>query len=229
MSNKILIVDDNPEIREVVRVLLENEGYEVEEAENGEIAIEKAHEKDLIILDVMMPKLDGYKACEQIRKTSNAPILFLTAKTMDQDKTTGFLSGGDDYLEKPFSYSELIARVKALLRRYYVYKGKEASIEDDVLKIHDLYIHKTSNDVTRGDEHINLTEIEYQILRLLATNPKKIFSNQELYEAIWESEYMYSANNTIMVHIRNLRKKLKVDPQQPVYIKTVWGKGYRFE
>ena len=203
MGSRILIVDDNQEIREVVTVLLENEGYEVEEAGDGEAAIAKAEDMDLIILDVMMPKMDGFKACRQIREVTNAPILFLTAKTMDQDKALGFSSGGDDYLAKPFSYNELIARVKALLRRYCIYKGKE--------------------------EAVNLTEMEYQILLLLADHPKKIFSNQELYEAIWKRPYMYSANNTIMVHIRNLRKKLGVDPQNPVYIKTVWGKGYRFD
>lgn len=127
MERKILVVDDNVEIREVIRVLLENEGFIVEEAEDGETAIAKAIDMDLIILDVMMPKLDGYEACRKIREVSNAPILFLTAKSMEQDKEQGFLSGGDDYLAKPFSYNELLSRVKALLRRYFVYKGKEES------------------------------------------------------------------------------------------------------
>ena len=184
---------------------------------------------DLIILDVMMPKMDGFKACRQIREVTNAPILFLTAKTMDQDKALGFSSGGDDYLAKPFSYNELIARVKALLRRYCIYKGKEEPQEGDWIIMHDLVISRNSNQVKKKEEAVNLTEMEYQILLLLAEHPKKIFSNQELYEAIWKGPYMYSANNTIMVHIRNLRKKLGVDPQNPVYIKTVWGKGYRFD
>lgn len=229
MGSKILIVDDNQEIREVVSVLLENEGYEVQEAEDGEIAIAKAKDMDLIILDVMMPKMDGFKACRQIREVSNAPILFLTAKTMDQDKALGFSSGGDDYLAKPFSYNELIARVKALLRRYCIYKGKEEPLTDSHIVMHDLDISRESNQIKKNGQTVNLTEMEYQILLLLAEHPKKIFFNQELYEAIWKRPYMYSANNTIMVHIRNLRKKLDVDPQNPVYIKTVWGKGYRFD
>ncbi|MEF2782264.1 MAG: response regulator transcription factor [Clostridium sp.] len=228
MERKILVVDDNVEIREVIRVLLENEGFIVEEAEDGETAIAKAIDMDLIILDVMMPKLDGYEACRKIREVSNAPILFLTAKSMEQDKEQGFLSGGDDYLAKPFSYNELLSRVKALLRRYFVYKGKEESKEDKII-VHDLYIDTTKNYVTKNGEIVNLTEMEYQILLLLAKHPKKIYSNQELYETIWESPYMYSANNTIMVHVRNLRKKLSVDTQKPSYIKTVWGKGYRFD
>lgn len=229
MKNKILVVDDNAEIREVIRVLLENEGFIVEEAEDGETAITKAIDMDLIILDVMMPKLDGYEACRKIREANNAPILFLTAKSMEQDKEEGFLSGGDDYLAKPFSYSELLSRVKALLRRYFIYKGKKEDVKDDKIVIHDLCVDTTRNYVTKNGEAVNLTEMEYQILLLLVKNPEKIYSNQELYETIWESPYLYSANNTIMVHVRNLRKKLCVDTQNPSYIKTVWGKGYRFD
>lgn len=229
MERKILVVDDNIEIREVIRVLLENEGFTVEEAEDGETAIAKAIDMDLIILDVMMPKLDGYEACRKIREVSNAPILFLTAKSMEQDKEQGFLSGGDDYLAKPFSYNELLSRVKALLRRYFVYKGKKEEAKEDKIIVHDLCIDTTKNYVTKNEEIVNLTEMEYQILLLLAKHPKKIYSNQELYETIWESPYMYSANNTIMVHVRNLRKKLSVDTQNSSYIKTVWGKGYRFD
>lgn len=229
MGNKILVVDDNPEIREVVNVLLSNEGYEIEEADNGQTAIEKANEADLIILDIMMPEMDGFRACRKIREITNAPILFLTAKTMDQDKALGFSSGGDDYLAKPFSYNELISRVKALLRRYTVYKGKESENVSNMIEAYNLKINKESNQVFINDESVQLTELEYRILLLLASNPKKLYSNQELYESIWEGAYMYTANNTIMVHIRNLRKKLGIDPQKPTYIKTVWGKGYRFD
>lgn len=173
MGSRILIVDDNQEIREVVTVLLENEGYEVEEAGDGEAAVAKAEDMDLIILDVMMPKMDGFKACRQIREVTNAPILFLTAKTMDQDKALGFSSGGDDYLAKPFSYNELIARVKALLRRYCIYKGKEEPQEGDQIIMHDLIISRNSNQVKKKEEAVNLTEMEYQILLLLADHPKK--------------------------------------------------------
>lgn len=229
MQHTILIVDDNAEIREVVKVLLGNEGFEVIEAENGEEAIERCEKVDLIILDVMMPGMDGFKTCRLIREKSNAPILFLTAKTMDQDKALGFSSGGDDYLSKPFSYNELLARVKALLRRYTVYKGKVLAPEDNIIKTHDLEIHIDVNEVTKNGERVALTELEYRILLLLAQHPSKIFSNQELYESIWKGPYLYTANNTIMVHIRNLRRKLGIDPQQSEYIKTVWGKGYRFD
>lgn len=229
MSNHILIVDDNPEIREVVNILLTNEGYQIEEACNGMEAIQKANNKDLIILDIMMPNMDGYEVCKKIRETSNAPILFLTAKSMEQDKTLGFSCGGDDYLPKPFSYTELLSRVKALLRRYTVYKGKEVSATDAILERYDLKLDTRNQQVYLAEELIPLTDLEYHILELLMKNPKRTFSNQDLYENVWKEPYLYTANNTIMVHIRNLRKKLNINPQNPLYIKTVWGKGYRFE
>lgn len=229
MNYKILIVDDNPEIREVVNVLLSNEGYLIVEACDGLEAIEKANDKDLIILDIMMPNMDGYEVCQKIRETSNAPILFLTAKSMEQDKTQGFLCGGDDYLPKPFSYAELLGRVKALLRRYTVYKGKEVKKQENILEMYNLRVDLDKNQAYLDGERIMLTDLEYHILVLLMKQPKKTFSNQELYENVWDEPYLYTANNTIMVHIRNLRKKLKINPQSPLYIKTVWGKGYRFE
>lgn len=229
MKRKILIVDDNPEIREVVNVLLSNEGYEVSEADNGSIAISMCEDKDLIILDVMMPGMDGYKTCRKIREISNAPILFLTAKTLEEDKSEGFSNGGDDYLDKPFSYAELLSRVNALLRRYYVYRGKANSENSNFIEKQNLKIDIEGNHVWIDDEEINLTDIEYKILLLLASNPKRVYSNHEVYENVWDEPYLYTANNTIMVHIRNLRKKLKIDPSLPKYIKTVWGKGYRFD
>ena len=229
MNYKILIVDDNPEIREVVNVLLSNDGYMIEEAYDGFEAIKKANDKDLIILDIMMPNMDGFEVCQKIRETNNAPILFLTAKSMEQDKTQGFLCGGDDYLPKPFSYGELLGRVKALLRRYTVYKGKEVKKQENILEMYNLKVELDKNQVYLDDEKVMLTDLEYRILVLLMKQPKKTFSNQELYENVWDESYLYTANNTIMVHIRNLRKKLKINPQSPLYIKTVWGKGYRFE
>lgn len=229
MSYKILIVDDNPEIREVVNVLLSSEGYELEEASDGLEALQKIQHKDLIILDIMMPQMDGYEVCRRIRELSNAPILFLTAKTMEGDKTLGFSCGGDDYLAKPFSYSELLSRVKALLRRYTVYKGKEVQKEEDILEAYNLRMNVENSQVFLDQESIQLTDLEFRILLLLMSHPKKTYSNQELYESVWQEPYLFTANNTIMVHIRNLRKKLKVNPQNPLYIKTVWGKGYRFE
>ncbi|MFT8351619.1 response regulator transcription factor [Clostridium saccharoperbutylacetonicum] len=226
----ILIADDNNEIREIVKVLLESEGYNVLEAVDGEDAIRKVDESiDLIILDIVMPKKTGFKACIEIREKTSAPILFLTAKSQDSDKYMAFSAGSDDYLSKPFSYTELVSRVKALLRRYYVYKGKEASDSNDSIIINGLKINISSNEVSIDENEIALTEIEYNILLLMSKNRKKIFSAQNIYESIWNEPYFYSCNNTVMVHIRNLRSKLESDPQNPKYIKTVWGKGYRIE
>ena len=230
VNNKILIADDNPEIREVFNVLLSSEGYDVIEAKDGQEAIELiSSEIDLYILDIMMPVINGYQACMEIRKKSNAPILFLTAKSQESDKTLGFSSGGDDYLSKPFSYNELTTRVKALLRRYYIYQGKINNDESNENKItyNNIVIDPNNEIVFLDGEQIELTYIEYQILYLLLSNRKHIYSTQALYENIWNEPYYYSANNTIMVHIRNLRKKIETDPQNPKIIKTIWGKGYR--
>ena len=227
-KRRILLADDDPDIREVGRILLENEGFEVVEAKDGLEAVEKAvPDIDLYILDVMMPGKSGYQACREIRAKSQAPILFLTARTQDQDKTMGFSAGADDYLAKPFSYTEFTARVKALLRRYYVYKGKQEERQGDVLYVRDLEIDPLNCEVKRNGESIALTDIEFRILLTLASDRRKVFSAQELYETIWQEPYFYASNNTVMVHIRNLRRKLEVDPNDPRYIKTVWGKGYR--
>ncbi len=230
INNKILIADDNPEIREILNVLLSSEGYEVIEAKDGQEVIDLiSKDIDLYILDIMMPVINGYQACIEIRKKSNAPILFLTAKSQESDKTLGFSSGGDDYLSKPFSYNELTTRVKALLRRYYVYQGKVNHNDTTENKIiyNNIVIDPNNETVFLNNEQIELTYIEYQILYLLLSNRKHIYSTQVLYENIWNEPYYYSANNTIMVHIRNLRKKIESDPQNPKIIKTIWGKGYR--
>ena len=220
-KRKILFADDDPEIREVVRILLESEGYQVVEAENGEQAASAADDTfDLIILDVMMPGRNGFSACAEIRRKLNTPILFLTARTQDSDKTMGFGAGGDDYLAKPFSYAELAARVKAMIRRYHVYKGKEEEGEESIT---------VKNEVMKNSREILLTDLEYRILLLLASNRGKLFTIENIYESVWGEAYFYSANNTVMVHIRNLRRKLEADPKNPKYIVNVWGKGYRIE
>ena len=239
-ASRVLIVDDNPEIREIIHILLGGEGYDIEEAKNGNEAILKTKENafDLIILDIMMPGMDGYHTCMEIRKESNAPILFLSAKTQEGDKMLGFSSGGDDYLAKPFSYNELVSRAKALIRRYQVYKGKqerrqipadgqEASSGKNTLRLHDLEIDEMSETVTRNGNQVDLTDTEYEVLHLLVKNRRQIFSAERLYEAVWQEPYYYGANNTVMVHIRNLRRKIEKDAKNPELIKTVWGRGYR--
>lgn len=236
-KSHILIVDDNPEVREVIHVLLEGEGFEIEEACDGESALNLVCSKDydLIILDIMMPGKNGYQTCVEIRKNNNAPILFLSARTKDSDKTLGFSSGGDDYLAKPFSYNELIVRSKALIRRYQIYKGKDHihQTEKDTdsifgkLHYHHLEINTQKEQVFSDGKLLILTGTEYAMLLLLIKNQKQIFSAQRLYEAVWDEPYYYGANNTVMVHIRNLRRKIEKDPKNPVLIKTVWGRGYR--
>ena len=228
-KRKILFADDDPEIREVVRILLESEGYQVVEAENGEQAASAADDTfDLIILDVMMPGRNGFSACAEIRRKLNTPILFLTARTQDSDKTMGFGAGGDDYLAKPFSYAELAARVKAMIRRYHVYKGKEEEGEESIT-VKDLVIQKSFNEVMKNSREILLTDLEYRILLLLASNRGKLFTIENIYESVWGEAYFYSANNTVMVHIRRLRGKMKEDTRQSKIITTVWGVGYKIE
>ena len=229
-NSHILIVDDNPEIREIIQILLSGEGFYTEEAKDGTAALSLLQTTgfDLIILDIMMPGLNGYQTCLEIRKITNAPILFLSAKTKDSDKTLGFASGGDDYLAKPFSYSELINRVKALIRRYQIYKGKKETLpEKSTLQYNHLTIDTEKEEVLSDGQLLDLTDTEYRMLLLLIKNRKQLFSAERLYEAIWEEPYYYGANNTVMVHIRNLRRKVETDPNHPTIIKTVWGKGYR--
>ena len=228
-SSSILVVDDNPEIREIIQVLLGGEGYLVETAGNGVKALEMLvlREYDLIILDIMMPGLDGYQTCRKIREESNAPILFLSARTKDSDKTLGFSSGGDDYLAKPFSYNELINRAKALIRRYKVYKGKEEKVEEfKHFSYKNLVVNEESKSVYSDGELLELTDTEYAILLLLLKNRHQIFSAERLYEAVWKENFYYGAENTVMVHIRNLRRKVEQDSKNPMIIKTSWGKGY---
>lgn len=229
-TSKILIVDDNPEIREIIEILLTGEGFETVQAKDGMTALKILNqiEFDLIILDIMMPGMNGYQTCLEIRKSSNAPILFLSARTKDSDKTLGFSSGGDDYLAKPFSYNELVSRVKALIRRYQVYKGKEIKEEPlQTIHYHHLIIDEPEERVLRNGTIVELTDTEYRMLLLLIKQKGQIFSAERLYESIWNEPYYYGANNTVMVHIRNLRRKIEADPNNPQLIKTIWGKGYR--
>lgn len=226
-KKRILVADDSQEIREILTILLEGDGYEVVLAENGAEAIEKADETiSLIILDVNMPEKSGFMACAEIRKHSMAPILFLTARTQESDKVMGFSAGGDDYIAKPFSNSELLLRVKALIRRYYQY-GKEVLPQPKKeIVLGELTVDLDTKTVRKNGENILLTGTEYEILELLALNRKKIFSMEQIYNAIWQDSYFGVSDNAIMVHIKNLRKKIEKDSRNPVYIKTAWGKGY---
>lgn len=232
MNNEmILLVEDDADIREGVRVLLQSEGYTIAEAESGAKCLEMLNsETDLVILDIMMPGISGIRTCEEIRKVSNVPILFLTTKAQESDKLLGLMAGGDDYLPKPFSYAELLGRVKALLRRYHVYQGKNVSRtspKEVWLERKGIRVSTYTNSVQIDGSEVELSEIEYQILLLLMQYPDKIFTTQNIYESVWNEPFFYISNNTVMVHIRKLRLKIEKNPQSPERICTVWGKGYR--
>ena len=212
---------------------MEKQQYVVVEASNGDEAISKINNDiDLIILDVMMPNRDGITTCIEIRENYDMPILFLTAKSTEYDKYIGLSMGGDDYLSKPFSKMELLARVSSLIRRYRVYQNKQnknSPLENNYIYIKDLRIDKYASRVYKNNQEITLTNIEFKILMLLAQHKNKIFTLENLYESIWHESYDYSVNQTIMVHIRILRKKLDDSSKSSQYIKNVWGRGYCIE
>ena len=222
-KQSILVADDEPEIREVLRMMLESEGYEILEAVNAAEAVEQAEKVDLVILDVMMPGESGIQACTKIREKTNVPILFLTAKSGEHDKVLGFSAGGDDYLVKPFSYMELLSRVKALIRRYRVYQKTEEKNEKLVF-YRDITIDQEMQTVQAAGQEISLTEMEYQILLLFISNPRKVFSVKEIYETVWKEPFFPNSGNTVMVHIRNIRRKLEKNGES--YIQNIWGRGY---
>ena len=227
---KILIVDDEPDIRTVVRIPLELRGYSIAEAGNGCEAISYITdhpEVDLILLDIMMPGMSGIETCAKIRGLSSAPILFLTAKTQENDKYEAYASGGDDFLSKPFSQSELLMKVESLIRRYRVYKGKKF---DTAESISERIIMDTENHVIFKDgEPLDLTDTEYMIFLYLAKNKGNPVSAIDLYQGVWNEKYLPSSANTIMVHILNLRKKVEDDAANPRIIRTIWGKGYQID
>ena len=224
---KILAVDDEPDLRGLLRILLEGRGYAVQEAANGAEALEAVRacpDFDLIILDILMPELDGVEACRRIRELSRAPVLFLTARGQLQDKTQAYASGGDDYLVKPFSQGELMMKVESLLRRYRVYRGKEAAAPQE-----DIQIDEQSRTVRKNGVEVELTDRELAIMLVLGRNRGKVMDVRSVYEQAWGEKYLPSSNNTVMVHILNLRKKLEQDPANPRLIRTVWGKGYQID
>lgn len=222
---RILAVDDEPDLRALLRILLKNRGYEVLEAASGQEAVDIVRSEpriDLVIMDIMMPGLNGVQACAEIRKFSTVPMLFLTAKTQMSDKAEAYTSGGDDYLAKPFSQSELMMKIESLTRRYRIYKGKMETPGPDIT------LDENRSCVIRNGQRIELTDKEFAILRFFFRNRGKTLDVQTVYEGVWGEKYMPSSNNTVMVHILNLRKKLEPDPANPKLIRTVWGKGYQF-
>lgn len=224
---RILLADDDPDILEVVSVLLASEGYRVDAARDGLEALALAwHPFDLAILDVMMPKASGLEVCERLRLSSNAPILFLTARSQDADKVAGLAVGGDDYLVKPFSTPELLARVKAMLRRYRQYGSAQGMQTGETIQAGPVLIDTRARRVSKGGTPVALTDLEYEVLLALARNRGRVVSARELYENVWRSMYLPQSNNTVMAHIKNLRKKLEADPRDPQIVRTVWGRGY---
>ena len=224
----ILVCDDDKEIVDAIEIYLLQEGYKVEKAYDGEQALEILHNKkiDLMVIDVMMPKLDGIRATFQVRKTSSIPIIILSAKTEDADKILGLNVGADDYVTKPFNPLELVARVKSQLRRYTTLSSSvqgETTYEAGGLVIND-----DLKKVTVDGEEVKLTPIEYNILLLLMKNKGKVYSISQIYEEIWNEEAI-GADNTVAVHIRHIREKIEVNPKEPRYLKVVWGVGYKIE
>ncbi|QAY65807.1 response regulator transcription factor [Paenibacillus protaetiae] len=226
-SFNVLVVDDEKEIRDVIEIYLKNEGVTVLKAKDGMEALDLIHEHPihLIIMDVMMPRLDGIAATFKIREKKNIPILMLSAKSEDSDKILGLHIGADDYVTKPFNPMELVARVKSQLRRYLTL-GTYDGIRK-VINIKGLILDPASKEVQAHGEPVKLTPIEYKIVELLMTNAGRVFSIHEIYERVWK-EPCY-AENTVAVHIRKIREKIEIDPKNPTYLKVVWGIGYKIE
>ena len=223
---RILAVDDEPDLRMLLGLTLRSRGYDVVEAACGADAIgimQQDQSVDLVIMDIMMPGLSGVETCEKIRGFSPVPILFLTAKSQMADKEQAYDSGGDDYLVKPFSREELVMKVESLTRRYRVYKGKQEAQEAE-----GVVLDEEHGAVYRAGQRVDLTEKEYAILRFFFRNQGRVVDVPSVFEGVWGEKFMPSSNNTVMVHILNLRKKLEDDPANPKLIRTVWGKGYRF-
>jgi len=232
----ILIIDDEKEIRDLIGIYLTNEGYNVLKAADGMEGLNYLEENTvhLVVLDIMMPRLDGIQACMKIRESRNVPIIMLSAKSQDMDKIMGLTTGADDYVTKPFQPLELVARIKSQLRRYLRFNQMDGNLQGnavqqmDVISLDDLLINISTHEVTVEGKEIKLTPREFAILELLARNPGVVFSTEKIYERVW-NEPFYESENTVMVHIRNLREKLENNPRTPRYIKTVWGVGYKIE
>lgn len=225
----ILVCDDDKQIVEAIDIYLTGEGFQVIKAYDGYEALEylEGNQVDLLIVDVMMPGLDGIRTTLKVRENSSIPIIILSAKSEDADKILGLNIGADDYITKPFNPLELVARVKSQLRRYVTFSGSFGE-RDDVLQCDGLVINNTTKEVLVDGEPVRLTPIEYKILHLLMQNQGRVFSIDEIYEKVW-NEPSFNAENTVAVHIRRIREKIEFDPKKPKYLKVVWGLGYKIE
>ncbi|SDZ45289.1 response regulator transcription factor [Bacillus sp. 166amftsu] len=226
---RVLIADDEKEIRDLLKKYLERELYTVDIAINGEEALHlfEQNKYNLIILDLMMPKVDGIEVCRRLRNKTNIPILMLTAKDQEVDKILGLSIGADDYITKPFSINEVVARVKALMRRFLVL-GSNANIQENtLLTFKGLTIDINKYIVNIDGKEVSLTGKELELLKFFASNPEQVFTKTQLFRNVWDSNYIED-DNTVMVHIRKLRKKIEIDPSNPKFIQTVWGIGYKF-
>jgi two-component system, OmpR family, response regulator VanR len=228
-AETILLVDDEKEIIDLLEIYLSNDGYRIIKAENGLDALDMLAKQDvdLVILDIMMPKMDGIQTCLKIREHKNMPIIMLSAKSQDMDKIMGLSTGADDYVTKPFNPLELLARVKSQLRRYTRLNIPAVKKENEI-EIDDLTINTSTHEVKVDGRDVKLTPREFAILELLGRNRGIVFSIERIYESVW-GEAFFESDNTVMVHIRKIREKIEENPRQPKYIKTVWGVGYKIE
>lgn len=227
-TSHILIVDDDPDIGKVLYFLLKDNNYSVAQAHDGPAAIDyiaNNPDTDLVVLDVMMPCMTGFEACDRIRAISNVPILFLTAKSGEADRISAYGSGGDDFLSKPFSQGEFLAKVSSLLRRYKEYLGKPVA----ALTIDNLEVDLATHSVKNAGRDVTLTDTEYSILEHLLRNRGSTVTAAELYESVWKERFLPGSGNTVMVHVLNLRRKIEETPSSPKIIRTVWGKGYQID
>ena len=224
----ILICDDERDIVSALKIYLSNDNYNLHEAYNGKEALDVINNNDihLVLLDIMMPEMDGMQTLIKMRESKNIPVIFLSAKGEDTDKILGLNLGADDYVTKPFNPVELIARVKSQLRRYMVLGS--GNINASIVRIGDIELDDGAKTVSLMGEFVNLTPKEYGILKLLMENPKRVFSPKQIYENVWD-EYAFGTEGTIAVHIRHLREKLEINPDEPRHIKVVWGQGYKIE
>lgn len=231
MNERILVVDDETEITHLLEIYLKNEGFEVYPFYRAKEALDylNHHPVDLVLLDVMLPDMDGFLLLTHIRENFLFPVIMLTAKVEDMDKITGLSLGADDYITKPFNPLEVVARVKTQLRRYMRYNvSKQSEVIDQRYDVRGLVIDKDTHKCTLYKENIELTPIEFEILWYLCSHQGKVVSSEELFEAVWQEKY-YDNNNTVMAHIARLREKLHEPPRKPKFIKTVWGVGYQIE